>query len=92
MSPAANQARLELEALEVDDDNSMLLPSIVLSMVPSRSLSSAIHHLQSAVHVLQEDISWIQRQFVSRELLYLEEIAELKSKLNVGSSKSKGRK
>ena len=98
----ANQARLESEALEldVDDDDSMLLPSIVPSQVPSgSSLSSrlfyptedfAVHHLQSALYASQEDITCIQEQFALRELLYLEEIAELKNKLNAGSFKSKG--
>ena len=100
----ANCARLESEApeLEVDDNDLMLPPSIAPLQVPSGSLSSshlfyptedfAICHLQSALHVLQEDFTWIQEQFVSRELLHLEEIAELKNKLKAGPSKSKGRK
>ena len=89
---AVNQARLESEAPEVDDDDSMLLLSIVPFMVPSGSSSSshlfyptkdfAIHHLQSALRASQEDISRIQEQFALRESLYLEEIVELKSKLN----------
>ena len=103
-SSVANCARLELEApeLEVDKDNSMPPPSIVPLQVPSGSSSSshlfyptkdfAVHHLQLALHVSQEDITRIQEQFVSRESLYLEEIAELKNKLKAGPSKSKGHK
>ena len=96
----ANQARLELEAPEPegDGDNLMLPPSIVPLQVPSSSSSSsylfyptkdfAICHLQSALHALQGNITHIQEQFALRELLYLEEIAELKSKLKAGPSKS----
>ena len=98
----ANCARLESEALEleVDDDDLMPLPSIVPSQVPSGSSSSshlfyptgdfAVSHLPLALCALQEDITRIQEQFALRELLYLEEIMELKSKFNAGPSKSKG--
>ena len=76
-----------MEAPEIGNNDSMLPLFIVPSMVPSGSSFSclfyptedfAICHLQPALCALQEDISWIQEQFASRESLYLEEIAELK--------------
>ena len=67
----ANCAKLELEVLEleVDNDDLMPSPSIVLLQVPS-DLSSSSHllyptkdfavcHLQLALHVSQEDITYI---------------------------------
>lgn len=40
----------------------------------------AVHHLQSVLHELQEDldISWLQEWFMLKEALYLEEIVALK--------------
>lgn len=87
--------------LEVDNGESvmsMLLPLIVSSRSSSLSYlfysteDFAICHLQSALRASQQDILRVQEQFVSRECLYLEEITDLKNKLNVGSSKPKGHK
>ena len=100
-SSVANRARLESEApeLKVNEDNSMPPPSILPSQVQSGSSSSHLFHptedftvcpLQLALCALQEDITYIQEQFASRESLYLEEITELKNKLKAGPSKSKG--
>ena len=91
---------MEAPELEVDDNDSMPPPSIVASQVPSGLSPSshlfyptedfAVHHLYLALCAFQEDLSCIQWQFVSRESLYLEEIVELKSKLNAGPSELKG--
>ena len=102
-SLVANRTRLELEVpeLEVDEDDSMPHPLIVLPQVPSGSSSSylfyptgdfTVLHLQSVLRALQEDITRIQEQFASRKSLYLDNITELKNKLKAGPSKSKGRK